>query len=263
MIDWWIALARRYLNLPEGDPKLPGDPSKNQTWNPDEKYLHYSLFGFYIGAFFAVPASLFVFVLSIVLFPEMEKEMSTMGALLVCLGLMAVGLFIFLSMAVSYAIIYLELDMLRYTLTDQVLRLRRGVMKVEEVTLSYINIQNVKFSQGPLQRYFGIADLIVETAGGGKVVNPQQGQAMHHQGLIKGVSNPEALRDLILERVNAAKGAGLGDDGDDFDEDSRDGGLSGGVLSGAEGRALLREIRDGLKFVNSTIGRRGPDSSAV
>ena len=56
--------------------------------------------------------------------------------------------------------------MLRYTLTDRALRLRRGVMRVEEVTLSYVNIQNVKFVQGPLQRYFGIGDpeLLIDEA---------------------------------------------------------------------------------------------------
>ncbi|MDF1665326.1 MAG: PH domain-containing protein [Planctomycetota bacterium] len=255
MIDWWISLARRYLKLPEGDPKLPGDPKTNKTWNPDEKYLHYSLLGFYIGAFFAVPVSFILFLVSVLLFPEMEKEMTTAGALLVCLGLVMVSLFILVSMAVSYAIIHIELDMLRYTLTDNVVRLRRGVMKVEEVTLSYVNIQNVKFSQGPLQRYFGIADLIVETAGGGQALNPQQGAGVqHHQGLIKGVSRPEALRDLILKRVQEAKGAGLGDDSREEDDDEAPPGAS--VMSSREGQALLREIRDSLKVVNSSFRKK-------
>lgn len=257
MMDWWISLARRYLKLPEGDPKLPGDPKSNKTWNPDEKYLHYSLLGFYIGAFLAVPGSLFLIGLSVILFNELTKEEDILIAVLVCAGLLLVSLFIMLSMAVSYAIVHLELDMLRYTLTDNVVRLRRGVMKVEEVTLSYVNIQNVKFSQGPLQRYFGIADLIVETAGGGRVVNPQQGgQALHHQGLIKGVSNPEALRDLILKRVQAAKGAGLGDDDEEEHAEALPGKSSGpSVLRSPEGKALLREIRDSLKVMNSAFGK--------
>jgi membrane protein YdbS with pleckstrin-like domain len=248
VIQLWIQLARRYLLLPEGDPAIPGNPKTSQTWNPDEKYLHYSLLNFYIGAFILGPIGLSLLIVSVVLVPLISEEEHIVLALLVGAGVMAVGTLLLFSVALNFACVHLELDMLRYTLTDQALRLRRGVMKVEEVTLSYVNIQNVQYSQGPLQRFFGIADLLVETAGGGAVVNPQQGaQQFGHRGLIKGVSDPETLRDLILARVQAAKGAGLGDDSSDD--------LPGSVgsVDTSEGRALLTEIRDALKTVNQQV----------
>ena len=38
---------------------------------------------------------------------------------------------------------------------------------MHETTISFENVQNVEVRQGPLQRYFGIADVVVQTAGGG------------------------------------------------------------------------------------------------
>jgi len=251
----WLALPRRLLKLPEGNPPIPhGDPTKVETYNPNESYLHYRMIGFLVGTVpalgVAVGALVFGFFYEDLLGPNSARDVPPW---LFPLCGVALALFIVCSLAFSYAVLHLELDMLRYTLTDQALRLRRGVVKLEEVTLSFANIQNVKFDQGPLQRYFGIGDLIVETAGGGAMVNPQQGAAVGaHRGLIKGVSYPEELRDTILRRVKQFKGAGLGDRKGKRKPKAQaatSGRAGGGSLTSPAAQALLREIRDGLAAI--------------
>lgn len=249
MMDWWIEFARGWLKLPPGNAVLPGSETHQQVWNPDDAYLSYRLLFFWIGSVFTVLVALALMGGGLIGgLALMEKE-PVPGTLLMIL-LPGVGLFLLTTVALNLAIVYLELDMLRYTLTDEAIRLRRGVTKVEEVTLSYVNIQNVKFHQGPLQRWYGIADLFVETAGGGSVVQPgQEGMALGHRGLITGISRPEELRDLILERVREARGAGLGDDDDDDHHHEE----TGGGFDEPESVALLTEIRDDLKAARAVL----------
>ena len=75
-------------------------------------------------------------------------------------------------------------------------------------------MQNVSVSQGPLQRYFGIADVLVETAGGGGR-DPHQARAgggSAHHGLIEGVAEAVRIRDLLVSRMRRSRTAGLGDE---------------------------------------------------
>ena len=68
---------------------------------------------------------------------------------------------------IAYVAIHLRYDTTWYVLTDRSLRIRRGIWIIHETTISFENVQNVEVRQGPLQRYFGIADVVVTTAGGG------------------------------------------------------------------------------------------------
>src|SRR5207249_3022813 len=74
------------------------------------------------------------------------------------------------------AVLRLDYEKRWYVVTDRSLRIREGVVKVREMTVNFANIQNISISQGPLQRILGIADLRVDTAGGGgRAANPQHG----------------------------------------------------------------------------------------
>lgn len=115
----------------------------------------------------------------------------------------------------AYVAVYLRYDTTWYVLSDRSMRIRRGVMTVRETTITFDNIQNVKVMQGPLQRYFGFSDLVVETAGGGGGGKGDAGAAMGaHVGLLEGVEDPAKIRELIMDKVRASKSAGLGDDRD-------------------------------------------------
>lgn len=113
----------------------------------------------------------------------------------------------------TYATLRLNYELRWYMVTDRSLRIREGVGEVREKTMTFANIQNVSLSQGPLQRLFGISDLMVQTAGGGGAA-PEQQQAGHlavHLGYFRGVDNAEAIRSMIMERLRLYKDAGLGD----------------------------------------------------
>jgi uncharacterized membrane protein YdbT with pleckstrin-like domain len=120
------------------------------------------------------------------------------------------------------------------------MRIRRGIWKIHETTITYENIQNVSVSQGPLQRHYGISDVRVETAGGGS----GEGTGMTgHQGILEGIDNAEEVRRLIMAKWKQSKSAGLGDLGDEEDRDSPQVSSASISLSPKQ-LELLEEIRD-------------------
>ena len=126
-----------------------------------------------------------------------------------------IGLFI-LQLPFSFFLVVLDWEMRWYIVTDRSLRIREGVLRVKEMTMTFANVQEVSIQQGPLQRLLGISDLKVRTAGGGASSGPpakQRQQESHslHIGYFHGVDNAGEIRDLILERLKQLRDAGLGD----------------------------------------------------
>jgi membrane protein YdbS with pleckstrin-like domain len=110
--------------------------------------------------------------------------------------------------------VILDWEMRWYIVTDRSLRIREGVWKVSEMTLTFANVQEVSIRQGPIERLFGIANLRVRTAGGGGRINPQDHHGEEksgHIGYFRGVDNAPQIRDLILDRLKRLRDAGLGD----------------------------------------------------
>lgn len=148
---------------------------------------------------------------------------------------------------VSLFLVLLDWEMRWYVVTDRSLRIREGVWKVNEMTMTFANVQEVSIRQGPLERLFGIANLRVRTAGGGASSSPgsQHGEDEEksgHIGYFRGVDNAPTIRDLIMERLKRLRDAGLGDP-DQLrveTEVAADEG-SAGVLDAAHG--LLEEAR--------------------
>jgi membrane protein YdbS with pleckstrin-like domain len=118
-----------------------------------------------------------------------------------------------LSLPVGIALVRLDYEQRWYVISDRSLRIREGVVVVRDMTLTFVNVQNVTVEQGPLQRLFGIADLRVQTAGGGSS-REQPGEPSMHTGMLRGISNAPALRERIMARLRAAGDAGLGDPDD-------------------------------------------------
>jgi membrane protein YdbS with pleckstrin-like domain len=108
----------------------------------------------------------------------------------------------------SYVTLRLDYELRWYKVTDRSLRIREGVWVVREMTMSFANIQNISLSQGPLQKYFGVSDLMVESAGGGA---PQPGVESLHAGYFRGVDNAEQIRTMMQERLRTLRDGGLGD----------------------------------------------------
>lgn len=140
-----------------------------------------------------------------------------------------IGIFLFVfiylcQLFISYVIMRLDYEMRWYKVSDRSLRIREGILFVREMTLTFANIQNISISQGPIQRFFNISDLRVETAGGGggqAAAQNQQNIFSMHVGFFRGVDNSEEIRNLMLQRLKKIKSTGLGDI-DDIDDQTED-----------------------------------------
>jgi len=121
--------------------------------------------------------------------------------------------FYFIQALLTYAVVRLDFELRWYVVTDRSLRIRSGVWSVQEMTMSFANLQQVIVSQGPLQRLLGIADVRVESAGGGGSSQDAHGHHVDsmHTGFFHGVDNATEIRDLILDRLRSFRETGLGD----------------------------------------------------
>lgn len=119
----------------------------------------------------------------------------------------------FVQLPFTYLVARLDYEMRWYMVTDRSLRIRHGVWKISESTMSFANIQQVVVSQGPLQRLLGLSDVKVQSAGGGGggEKHEQHGHDDMHLGLFHSVTNGSEIRDLILERLRRFRESGLGD----------------------------------------------------
>jgi len=151
---------------------------------------------------------------------------------------------------VAYVGIHLRYDTTWYVLTDRSLRIRRGIWVIHETTISFENVQNVEVRQGPLQRFFGIADVIVQTAGGGGSRSHGKGDASGtfgaHVGVLEGIDNADAIRNQILAAVERTRQAGLGDE-HPHPAAPIDPGVGDRASLSPRHLAVLRDIRDSVR----------------
>jgi hypothetical protein len=118
-------------------------------------------------------------------------------------------------LVVSAILLRLDFEQRWYMVSDRSLRIREGLLKVEEKTMTFANVQQMTIQQNPLQRWLGIADLQVRTAGGGgKATQEQQAKPDLHVGYFRGLADPAQIRDAIRERMKRHADAGLGDPDD-------------------------------------------------
>lgn len=127
--------------------------------------------------------------------------------------LKAVGMVVYLfQLAITYAAVRLDYELRWYIVTDRSLRIRSGLWTVQEITMSFANLQQVVISQGPLQWLLGISDVRVESAGGGGLGSAEQTRTRSmHAGVFHGVENAAQVRDLIFDRLRHYRETGVGD----------------------------------------------------
>jgi uncharacterized membrane protein YdbT with pleckstrin-like domain len=162
-------------------------------------------------------------------------------------GLEIFALFVLLlQMPVTFFITQLDYRYRWYMTTDRSLRIREGIAHVREQTMMLANVQNVAIRQGPLQRWLGISDVEVRSAGGGG--GKQKGPEAKTSGpdlhlcYFRGVSNAEEIRDLILARLRRLRDAGLGDPDDQPAEAAESGAVAAARLVLDEARAMRRAL---------------------
>ena len=126
---------------------------------------------------------------------------------------------------------HLNFELRWYVVTDRCLRVRSGILNVHEITTTFANIQEVRLSSGPLQKFLGLADVEVHSAGGG---GGKKGSDSGHVAAFEGVDNAPEIRDFLLERLRHYRDSGLG-------ERDTAHATSEGTLAAAQ--AVLTEVR--------------------
>lgn len=123
----------------------------------------------------------------------------------------AVLLFL-LQLPITYAAVRLNFEQHWYIVTDRSLRIRTGLFRLQESTMSFANLQQVDVFQGPLDRLLGLSNLRVQSAGGGGgQAQARPNNDTLHTGTFHGVDNASEIRDLILNRLKYFRESGLGD----------------------------------------------------
>ena len=227
----WASVVALF-RIPPEPPTLPAVSGPARSIRPALGFLRYLKFLFWL---FFIPGDVLPFVGWGAIYAANE----TLAWALVPLLL----LIMIVPDVIAYVAIHLRYDTTWYVLTDRSLRIRRGIWIMHETTISFENVQNVEVRQGPLQRYFGIADVVVQTAGGGaRHSKGESGASLSaHTGILQGLDDAQAVRNLILDRVRRSRSTGLGDEHTQPHDDARGFPLPPLTTSHL---AALREIRD-------------------
>jgi membrane protein YdbS with pleckstrin-like domain len=221
----WGVLVR-WFRVPEHPPTIPGaGADAAQSFRPAEGFLRYLKFYFWF-ALVVIDGLIFVGWIAIAVAWPLAGALLALPALFVAV----------VPDVVAYIAIHLRYDTTWYVISNRSMRIRRGIWLLHETTITYENIQNIRVTQGPIQRYFGIGDVLVETAGGG-AGGAEGAHLTMHRGLVEGVDNAHEIRDLVLSHLRKTRTAGLGDELASGDRERTAAGLS------AEQLAILREIR--------------------
>ncbi len=159
----------------------------------------------------------------------------------------------FAQLPVTYLIARLDYELRWYMVTDRSLRIRHGVWKVAESTMSFANIQQVVVSQGPVQRLLGLADVKVQSAGSGSGHEHKPGHDDMHLGLFHSVTNAPEIRDLILERLRRFRESGLGDP-DEKSHPPQDTPGTTTAIASSELIAAARELAGEARALRTSLG---------
>lgn len=265
MLEPVKALMLQLLAVPP-EPSLPaGSAATTRVFRASRRYLHLKLLRW--GAGQAATLIGLIFALAIFDLAAVGAELAvrqlpfralTPIAVTVFEWIEAFGLIAFVvQLPFTLIPIILDWELRWYIVTDRSLRIREGVFKVSELTMTFANVQEVSIQQGPLDRLFGVADVRVRSAGGGaggSSHDREQEEKSGHIGYFRGVDGAPAIRDLILERLRKQRDAGIGD-GETVHEPSTS---PVNVPSSLETLEAARELLAEAVALRRTLTPRGP-----
>lgn len=210
MIAALKGLVLRMVRVPPEPTPPPGDPDAIRVFRASPRYFRYRLLGWAWGQL----AALLGLVLGLLFLGEISGPDSGLLGTLIGIGEAFAWIAFLAQIPTTLAALRLDYELRWYMLSDRALRIREGILTVREKTITFANIQQVSVRQGPVQRLLGVADIEVRTAGGGGSSEGDDSGGDMHRGRIRGVSDPEEIRELLRARMRAQRDAGLGDPDD-------------------------------------------------
>ena len=229
----------RFLRLAERPEPPPGAGATLETFRAAERFFHLQAAGWAVRQLATLAGIVFSLMLlgaveqGIADYPaiavlekvvervfhvswaELQAGMAEVWHYVVIVETLAIASFA-VGVWLSWILLRLDWEARWYMVSDESLRIREGLFRTHERTMTVANIQNLSVRRNPLQKLLGIADLEVHTAGGGAT---SAGRGSHrvrhgadlHVGRFRGVANAEALRDRIHAAMLRHRDSGLGD----------------------------------------------------
>lgn len=240
-------LLEKLCRIPPRPDAPPGDEHTTQVFRASPRLLSYRMLGVGILATVTGLPGLAPLILGLVgTFRDASQQRAvlTVGLVLLALWVLVFG--------IAVLAVRLDYQYRWYLITDRSLRVREGVFIVREMTVTFANVQNVSTQQGPIQRAFGIADVKVDTAGGGAVAPGKKGGALFnlHTAWLRGLEDPEFIVDLIRSRLRGTRDAGLGD----IDDHPPHAAVTVSAASSDAAQTLLAEARALRQTVEKLAG---------
>ncbi len=132
---------------------------------------------------------------------------------------------------------------LRYRFDEEGIHMRVGLIFRREVNLTYARIQDIHLSSGFIQRWLGLADVLVQTASG------NAGAEL----VIEGFKEYEAIRDFLYTRMRGYQGVTA--------KTAQPALAPASTAGGSEMVPLLLAIRDELKQTRELLAQRSPGTT--
>jgi putative membrane protein len=131
---------------------------------------------------------------------------------------------------------------LRYRFDDQGIHVQWGLLFRREINLTYARVQDIHVRSGVVQRWLGLADLMVQTAASSS--GPEL--------TIEGFREHHAIRDFLYTRMRGLRGKSAR-----AQLAAPDPGTQGHAGGAVELVRVLEDIRDELRLAREALDRRG------
>ena len=233
----WVKDAVLRLARVPAEPHVPeGDEESVRVFNAGRNYFAWRMILWGLGN-----AAIALGLLAAIAFSFIPRLPPLVRAIWWAVEAGAVGMFV-ASIPITYFLQRLNYEMRWYIVTDRSLRIRSGVVWLQEITMTFANIQGIRVNANPIERLLGLANVEVRSAGGGDTAHGEPSSG--HVGKFAGVDNAEAIRDLLVERLRVYRDSGLGEKTIDAPEPPS---LSAAREVLQETKALRNSLASGLR----------------
>lgn len=135
---------------------------------------------------------------------------------------------------------------MRYRFTSEGISMRWGILFRREIIIQYSRIQDIHLRSNLLERWLGLARVLVQTASG------SAGAEM----TLEGLKQFEPVRDFLYHRMRGVKDVVKPAEGRPGDEQ---GGAAGSVVASAELVEVLKSVATELREIRGELAKRGGD----
>ena len=143
--------------------------------------------------------------------------------------------------------LYFRFHTLRYRFDDEGIHMKVGLLFRREINLTYARIQDIHLRSGVIQRWFGLANVEIQTASG----------STGAELVIEGFKEYERIRDFLYSRMRGYKGSSTAAVDPATVETSEEAHAQPSGLGSVESIELLRSIAQELRKTRELIERKG------